>query len=496
MDGGPVELIHSSKEARCAWNISQPQTVTASLADVMSEELAKALQEEEDSSHKQWQSASPLGASGVDSNDKPGDCSEDYLLALLLQEEFDREQNFILKKEEDKFNGNSKVAISFSNYRRVVHSESDSEDEFADEDDLHRTWDSFEKSQKESPAIGKCGYSKSVAGITTKHDTKASNRRNACRIMEFPPGFATGDGGGFDMQLSNNVFNKLKLHSMSEEKRTARVHDKMEKSTAMMALDPKTRLLIYKWVNSGMLDSVDGTISTGKESVVIHAQGGECKLNLECHCRVEDMNMPKECAIKAFKTTLNEFKTRHKYIREDYRFKDRNTKLNTRKIIHVWAQKEMHNLERLERAGIPAPRPLVLKKHLLLMEFIGKDSMAAPKLKDLNLKTQEWELAYGQVEQDMKRMYEDAGLVHADLSEYNILYHNGKCYFIDVSQAVTKNVEQALHFLYRDCGNISNITKYEKNKEMLTFGVQGKPYAFDFFWEKSMDEKVGEPEEV
>ena len=63
----------------------------------------------------------------------------------------------------------------------------------------------LKKSEKESPAIGKCGYSKSTSGITTKHDTRASNRRNACRIMEFPPGFATGDGGGFDMQLSNNV---------------------------------------------------------------------------------------------------------------------------------------------------------------------------------------------------------------------------------------------------------------------------------------------------
>ena len=70
------------------------------------------------------------------------------------------------------------------------------------------------------------------------------------------------------------------------------------------------------------------------------------------------LNVPKECAVKVFKTTLNEFKTRDKYIREDYRcgfnqvemlhlcdrFKDRFSKQNPRKIIHMWAEKELHNL--------------------------------------------------------------------------------------------------------------------------------------------------------
>lgn len=40
------------------------------------------------------------------------------------------------------------------------------------------------------------------------------------------------------------------------------------------AVDPKTRLLMYKMVNSGMLETITGCISTGKESVVFHAYGG------------------------------------------------------------------------------------------------------------------------------------------------------------------------------------------------------------------------------
>lgn len=40
------------------------------------------------------------------------------------------------------------------------------------------------------------------------------------------------------------------------------------------AVDPKTRLLMYKMVNSGLLETITGCISTGKESVVFHAYGG------------------------------------------------------------------------------------------------------------------------------------------------------------------------------------------------------------------------------
>ena len=56
--------------------------------------------------------------------------------------------------------------------------------------------------------------------------------------------------------------------------------------------------------------------------------------------------MPEECAVKVFKTTLNEFKTRNRYIKDDHRFKDRFSKQNPRKIIRLWAEKEMCNLSR------------------------------------------------------------------------------------------------------------------------------------------------------
>ena len=46
---------------------------------------------------------------------------------------------------------------------------------------------------------------------------------------------------------------------------------------------------------------------------------------------------------------------------------------NPRKMVKVWAEKEMRNYMRLQAAGIPAPRPILLRQHVLVMEFLGKD---------------------------------------------------------------------------------------------------------------------------
>lgn len=63
-----------------------------------------------------------------------------------------------------------------------------------------------------------------------------------------------------------------------------------------------------------------------------------------------------------------------------------------------------------------------------------------------------------QVIENMKNLYHKANLIHADLSEYNILWYNNTCYFIDVSQAVEPCNENAFIFLMRDCDNVINVS--------------------------------------
>jgi len=137
----------------------------------------------------------------------------------------------------------------------------------------------------------------------------------------------------------------------------------------------------------------------------------------------------------------------------------------------------MANLMRLKKAGLPCPEVVTLKKHILVMSFIGENHTPAPKLKNVDLSDADFVLAYEQVIQflsvklyagkpcmfqivdSMKILFDKANLIHADLSEYNILWHNDLCYFIDVSQSVEPSHENAFYFLYRDCSNIINVSK-------------------------------------
>lgn len=70
------------------------------------------------------------------------------------------------------------------------------------------------------------------------------------------------------------VYNNLKNYSKAEDQRRTRLHEKKEKSTSDLAIDTKTRLILYKMVNNLVLENVYGIISTGKEAVVLYATGG------------------------------------------------------------------------------------------------------------------------------------------------------------------------------------------------------------------------------
>lgn len=492
------------------WGKTLQPTEPIRLADIMSEQLANDLQTKEEERYVDFFIEQPEPPPLL--TDTPG-CDSDHTIALMLQAQFDKEYDSNLKRTEDKFNGTSKVCISYSNYRVMpenVQYDSESDD---DVDDKNREWDSFVSSEKEFKSMPKCGYKKQGDQMVTKHDMAMSGRRNAYRVMEFPPEFHTGDGGGFDMQLPNKVFNSLKMHSRHVQSKRNRLHDKSEQATAELSLDPRTRLLLYKLVNQEILERVNGILSTGKEAVVVHADGGS----------YNEKVVPKECAVKIFKTTLNEFKTRDKYIKDDFRFKDRFSKQNPRKIIHLWAEKEMHNLIRMQKANICCPEVVILKKHILVMSFIGENHRPAPKLKDVMFKVADLTLVYEDVIETMRKLYLDAHIVHADLSEYNILWHDGKCWYIDVSQAVERNHPRALEFLFRDCTNVSvfftkkglrdvmspedlfkhvsglnvnedgpgalgQVQDFERNEELLTHEQAEKVYPFEYCWEQSKTE--------
>ncbi|KAL4217649.1 Serine/threonine-protein kinase RIO3 [Mactra antiquata] len=519
MEGTITEAPQTNAVTTSPWSKSVNVVTPCSLEDVMSEQLAGELQEQE----KLGVAAPSFGAEIepelqelINATDQVNtDTSSDVALARMLQMQYDREHNELLRAQEKQYNGANKVTLSFDNYKHEYpeFKDNDDDDNYDDDgEDEPTPWE-----QEVVPVFNAQGYAGKGKNITTKHDSVICGRKNASKMMNFPPEFESGDGEGMDMKLPNNVYNKLKRHSEAENKRNQKLHEKKEHSTAEQAMDPRTRLALYKMVNNGSLESINGTVCSGKESVVLHALGGVYK----------EQQLPPEVAIKVYKTTLSEFKTREKYVHGDHRFsKDDYKKQNPRKIIMMWAMKEAANLNRMKKYNIPCPTVYVLKKHVVVMSFIGDEQKAAPKLKHTKLSYTDYCIAYEQIVSILKKIYRECCLVHADLSEYNILWWKNQVWIIDVSQSVDITHPSAMEFLYRDCSNIINYFKSknvvdtqtpewlfnevtgldikgegadfvsqaqrftkEKNEELLANQLSTRSYQFDFFWEKSMAEK-------
>lgn len=241
-------------------------------------------------------------------------------------------------------------------------------------------------------------------------------------------------------KLSNSVKNGIKQTEKKEVSSKIRVKEKQDRATTEQVMDPRTRMILYKYINNGLLDSIDGCVSTGKEANVYYAPGFEGK----------------EYAIKVYKTSILIFKDRDRYVSGEFRFRRGYSKSNPRKMIRVWAEKEMRNLKRLVACGINCPEPIAIRQNVLLMTFIGKAGWPAPRLKEVQLSQSKLQELYVDVLKMMRVMYNEAKLVHADLSEYNMLYFKGKIYFIDVSQSVEHDHPHALEFLRKDCQNIKD----------------------------------------
>ena len=74
---------------------------------------------------------------------------------------------------------------------------------------------------------------------------------------------------------STSMYHQLKKFAWKDDKRReGRIHDKEEKAVAEQAVDPQTKILLFKMINNGILENVNGVISTGKEAVILHAEGG------------------------------------------------------------------------------------------------------------------------------------------------------------------------------------------------------------------------------
>src|SRR5512137_2207757 len=106
------------------------------------------------------------------------------------------------------------------------------------------------------------------------------------------------------------------------------------------------------------------------------------------------------------------------YITGDRRFS--HVKKAKKELIFAWTKKEFSNLVRAREAGIAVPEPLVWDRNVLIMSFLGEGEVPYPHLRNVELADPKE--TYAQILSIIDSLYKKAELVHADLSEFNILY--------------------------------------------------------------------------
>jgi RIO kinase 1 len=220
-----------------------------------------------------------------------------------------------------------------------------------------------------------------------------------------------------------------------------RIKDSEDFKVQENVFDTPTLMNLYSLASKGIIDFLGGSISTGKEANVFYSFGGG-----------------KDLALKIYRVSTSNFKAMQDYLQGDPRFG--RIKGSKSSVVSAWAKKEFRNLKRSEEFGVPVPHPVSIRDNILVMELVGSKDRPAPPLKDVELDLQEAKRILAVITADIAKLFNQAKLIHADLSEFNILY-DGEPVIIDMGQSVTLDHPMARKFLKRD---VENMVKYFQKK--------------------------------
>jgi RIO kinase 1 len=201
-------------------------------------------------------------------------------------------------------------------------------------------------------------------------------------------------------------------------------------------------------VEDGLVDEVIGQLMSGKEASVFIVR---------CGAQIRCAKVYKEASKRSFKQAVLYQEGRKVRNSRRARAMEKGSKFGRQEQEQTWQTAEVDALYRLARAGVRVPQPYGCIDGVLLMELItDAEGNVAPRLNDVTLSEEQALRDHASLMQSVVRML-CAGLVHGDLSEFNVLVDAHGPVIIDLPQAVdAAGNNNAQSMLARDVNNIRN----------------------------------------
>ena len=209
----------------------------------------------------------------------------------------------------------------------------------------------------------------------------------------------------------------------------------------------KTPKRLLPLVEEGLVDEVLRQLKSGKEAVVYVVRCGE-----EIRCA----KVYKEANQRSFHQAAQYTEGRKVKNSRRTRAIEKGSRYGRQEQEEAWQSAEVNALHRLAAAGVRVPKPHNMLEGVLLMELVADENgHAAPRLIDLELSPEQARDYHRILVMEVVRML-CAGVVHGDLSEYNVLVAADGPVIIDLPQAVdAAGNNSAAEMLNRDVTNLA-----------------------------------------
>jgi RIO kinase 1 len=216
----------------------------------------------------------------------------------------------------------------------------------------------------------------------------------------------------------------------------------------MQNLGMKVPRRLQSLIEEGLIDSVVRQLMSGKEAMVFVVRCGD-----ETRCA----KVYKEATQRSFRQAVDYTENRKTKNSRDARAMAKGTKFGRQAQEEAWQSAEVDALYRLAAAGVRVPKPFNFHEGVLLMELVvDREGNAAPRLNDSTFTANEARTHHTTLIKEVVRML-GAGIVHGDLSEFNILVDENGPVIIDLPQAVdAAGNNHAGRMLLRDVDNLRN----------------------------------------